>query len=318
MTERQPPHKLNALPITLMTILGCLSILLIPQVSAQVANPSTGDTIQTYCSSGICHTPGGPTTIITRNSSSQQVPPQATQIGTVKLSQSCIGNFCSKLNQTTQLGKISLKISQVCETLLKNNMSNTCLDYKVLRIFDNTNPIFSGKWIDQPYFHRLPPLIRNHEIFNPNPWAIMADPNSDFQINSKLITVEDGSFPWVDKNDSSVGGLVTKTHVDRYVTSDCNEALVAPDLPLIQDTITYLESGCTTTTYNDTKLTTQKEIPFSHNNQFSSLHFTDYLKNILHGHSSDNTNRTAGGLGPSLCINGKTCDFKDPYRKIGY
>ena len=317
MKERQPTHKLHVIPITI-SLIGCLSIILIIPAYAQVTNPSTGDTIAQYCSSGICHTPGGPTTIITRNSSSQQVPPQASPIGIVKLSQPCIGNYCSKLNETTQLGKISVKLSQVCETLLKNNMSNSCINYKILRVVDNTNPLYAGQWVEQPWYHRLAPKIKNHEIFNNNPWAVMVDPNSDFAVNSKLITVEDGSFPWINQDDSSIGGLVIKTHVDRRVTSDCNEALVAPNLNLIKDTISYLESGCTTTTYNDTKLTYQKEIPFSYDNQYSTLHLQYYLKLIMNGHSSGITNHTSGGLGPSLCINGKTCNFTDPYKKAGW
>lgn len=300
ISERHLFHKL--VPLGTISLLGCLSIILLtPTAFAQVTNPSTGDTVGTYCSTGVCHTPGGTAPIVRNSNASAAV--SATPIGTVKLSQTCIGDYCSKISSSiVQVGKISVKLSQVCETLLKYNMSNTCLDYKTLRIFDNTNPLYAGQWVDSPWYHRLSPKVKNHENFNPNPWAIMVDPNSDFSSNSKLITVEDGSFSWINKDEGSIGGLSVKTHADRYVNADCNEALVAPDLNIIQDTIKYLESGCSVTSFNDTKITTQKEIPFSYDNPYSTLKFQTQVSKI----------KATGGLGD--CIH-KICNYKSPYSK---
>jgi len=302
MTERHPPHKRHVIPITLMTILGCLSILLLPQSFAQVTNPSTGDTIATYCSSGTCHTPGGVINAVKPNVTT--VAPLASPIGTVKLSQSCIGNNCSKITSVQQIGKIGIQLSMVCLAELKSHTNSSCLNYNDLKQFDNTNPLYAGLWVEQPYEHRLAPKIKNHENFNPNPWAIMVDPNADYTTSAKMIIV-DTHFTWTNQNDSSNKGLQMKSYQDRYVSSDCNEARVGPNIPLIQDTITYLESGCTTSNMNTTKIIYQKEIPFSYNNPHSTLHYQDLVSKV----------KATGGLGN--CLQNQ-CGLKDPYKKVGW
>lgn len=258
MTEKQPTHRLNSQTKTVSLLLGCFSILIPGIVFAQVPNPSEGDTVGKYCSSGVCNSGTGPT-LTPANYTSMA----ATPIGHIKLSQPCIGNNCNNIKQVTQLGKIGIQDSLACLTEFKHHINSTCLPYDILKQFDNTNPIFSGLWVDQPYEHRLKPKVKNHENFNPNPWVIMVDPNPDFTLNAKMIYVVDKSFTWINPDDTSVKGLLMKTHVDRFVTIDCNEATVAPSIPLINDTIHYLESGCTSTSYNDTKPIIQKEIPFS-------------------------------------------------------
>lgn len=312
MKERQPPHKRHVVPITI-SLMGCLSILLLPSSFAQVTNPSTGDTIAQYCSSGVCHTPGTNPII---NKTSPQIQPIKNNdtIGTVKLTKSCIENVCGQVTSSIQqLGKIGIQLSQVCLADLKNHLNSTCLKYSDLKQFDNTNPLYAGLWVDKPYEHRLNPKIRNHENFNPNPWAIMVDPNPDFTTLAKMIIV-DNHFNYTNQNDSSNRGLIMKVYQDRYVSDNCVEARVGPDIALIQDTINYLESGCINTNMNTTKIITQKEIPFSYDNPYSSLHLDTYQQSILHGHSYYNGNKTGGGLGPSDCIRHQ-CIFKDPYAK---
>ena len=315
MTERHPPHKRHVIPITI-SIIGCLSILVTSQAYAQVTNPSTGDTIAQYCSNGICHTPGT-NQVINRTSLSIQPIQNNDTIGSLKLTQSCIDNKCNHITSIQQLGKIGIQLSQVCLRDAIFNLTTTCLNYSDLKPLDNTIPFFAGQWVDKPYEHRLPPKIRNHENFNPNPWAIMVDPNADFTKISKMIIV-DTHFTWTNQNDSSDRGLSMKSYQDRYVSSDCNEARVGPSLQLIQDTITYLESGCTTTNMNTTKIISQKDIPFSYDNSYSTLHLDTYFKSILHGHTiTTNSTRTTGGLGPQNCIT-HICNFTDPYKKVGY
>jgi len=314
MTERHPPHKRHEVSITI-SIIGCLSILLIPNAFAQVTNPSTGDTIAQYCSNGTCHTPGG-NTVLNRTSVSVQPIQNNDTVGSVKLTKSCIGNNCNQIVSIQQLGKIGIQLSQVCLRDAIFNLTTNCLNYGDLKQFDNTIPFFAGLWVDKPYEHRLSPKIKNHENFNSNPWAIMVDPNADFTTSAKMIIV-DTHFTWTNQNDTADRGLSMKSYQDRYVSDDCNEARVGPSIPLIQDTITYLESGCTTSNMNTTKIISQAEIPFSYNNSYSTLHLQSYLQSILHGHSSSNTNKTAGGLGPQDCIR-HTCTFTDPYKKVGW
>lgn len=319
MIERQPYHKLTALTSTAsLILLGCLSLILFSSPAfAQIANPSSGDTIAKYCSSGVCHTDSS------GSSASNHSTPfnftSTTPVGQLKLSQSCIGNNCNKITQVTKLGKIGIQLSQACEIEFKNKLKTTCLPYHDMRRFDNTNQFFAGVWVDLPYEHRLSPKIKNHEIFNPNPWTVMVDPNSDFTINAKMITVVDKSFTWINPADNSSGGIIAKTHVDRWVSPDCTQATVAPDLLLINDTINYMESGCTTTHYNDVKMLNQTIIPWNFNNPYSTLKLDSYLQSIFHKHSYfSSQNRTnAGGLGPPDCIR-HTCTFTDPFKKVGW
>lgn len=317
MKERQPSHKRHVIPITI-SLMGCLSILfLMPSSFAQITNPSTGDTIAQYCSSGVCHTPGG-TTVINKTSPQIQPVQNNDTIGSLKLSQSCLGSVCSGVvNQVQQLGTIGIQLSQVCLRDAMFNLTTDCLNYNDLKPLDNTNPIYAGQWVSEPYEHRLPPKIRNHDVFNPNPWAIMVDPNPDFTVSAKMIIV-DTHFTWTNQNDSSDRGLSAKSYHDRYVSDDCMEARVGPNLTLIRDTINYLESNCTATTINVTQFSNQTEIPFSYNNSFSTLHLDTYLKSILHGHTiTTNSSMTTGGLGPTDCIRHQ-CSFTDPYKKVGW
>ena len=290
MNERQPPHKRHVIPITI-SLMGCLSILLISPVYAQVTNPTNENTISKYCSSGTCST--GP--IINFNYSAIQ-----------------------SSNSLKFPNLIGIQLSQACITMLKNHINSTCLTYNDLKQFDNTNPVWSGQWVDSPYYHRLNPKVKNQFSFNLNnqPNTVMVDPDSSFMAYAKMITVENGNFTWINPNDQSIGGLTTLTHVDRYLLG-CDNAIVAPNLSLIQDTIKYLESSCTTTSFNDTKLNTHTEIPFSYNNPYSTLHLSNYLSSFLHGHSYFNATETTAGLGPSDCIH-KQCSYTDPYKKVGY
>jgi|SRR6185437_1814580 len=302
MTERQAfnYHKLKPIPI--IALLACLSI---SSAYGQVTNPSTGDTIAQYCANGICHTPGGPTLILNKTSPSLQPTPVQTPVGKVKLSQPCIGDNCSKVTQVKQLGKIGIQLVPICITELKNHINSTCLNYNIIKPFDNTNPLWAGMWVEQPYEHRLNPKIKNHENFNPNPWSIMVDPNADYTINAKMIYVNNDNFTWINPDQTSNKGIVMITHMNRYVSPNCVEATVAPNLSLINDTIFYLESGCKTTSYNDTKIITQKEIAFSFNNPYSSLHYKEQVSNV----------KKTGGLGN--CIS-QQCSYTDPYKKTGW
>src|SRR6185437_10644029 len=130
------------------------------------------------------------------------------------------------------------------------------------------------------------PKIKNHENFNSNPWAIMVDPNADFTTSAKMIIV-DTHFTWTNQNDTSDRGLSMKSYEDRFVASNCMEARLGPSLPLIEDTINYLESGCKSTNMNITKIITQKEIPFSYDNPYSTLHYQSLVSKV----------KATGGLG---------------------
>lgn len=254
-----------------------------------------------YCTNGVCNT----------NTTS---PYFNESIGIYKVGQYPGG---IKLYQTHKIG---IQESKTCLTLLKNNMNSSCIPYDKLIHFDNTNPIWAGLWNQTGWFHRGPPLVKNHELANSHPYVVMVDPNPDFTTTARMIIVTDKNFSYINPDDKSNKGTTTIYHVDRFV-ANCELATVAPDISLINDTIHYLESDCTKTRYNDTRISSQPEISWQWNNPYSSLLQDSYLQSVLHGHKSfikPNGTITGGGLGPQLCINGHKCNYTDPYKKAGY
>lgn len=294
MFERQPYHKHFALTSTeSILMLGCLSLVLfLSPAYAQIVNPSSGNTIAKYCSDGVCHTPGGMIQTITQN-----------------------------VTQETSFNAphpnlIGIQLSGTCLTYAKANMNSSCYSYKDLITLDNTDKFIAGKFIDIPYFHRATPLVKNFWAFT-NSSLVMVDPNNSFTLNAKMIIVNIKNFTWIDKTENGTsGGQSVKYHIDRRM-SGCDEAQVSSNYTLIRDTILYMESNCTVTNFNDTKVIKQKDIPFSYKNPFSTLLYSSYIKLITHGHTSSVSNHTAGGLGPSNCITNK-CTYTDPYAKVGY
>ena len=298
MFERQPQIPKHMLALTSTEsylMLGCLSfILFFGSAYAQVANPSTGDTIAQYCSSGTCHTATVP------------------QINRTSINNNVLTFPAIKSNL------IGIQLSSTCFTYAKNNMSSTCFNYKDLIKFDNTDKYLAGKFTDKPYFHRLPSPVKNFWAFLDR-GVVMVDPNNDFTINAKMIIINPKNFTYIDPSEDQVNGTQNgKYHVGRLMNG-CSEAQVASNYTLIKDTIIYMESGCTMTSYNNTKTIPLKQTPFIYINPYSSLRLDSYLKSIFHGHQFfSSVNRTmAGGLGPSNCLT-HHCTFTDPYAKQGY
>lgn len=266
--------------ITILTILVTLSLL-------GVNNSFAASTISQYCQDGKCSTIS-PGTITSKTTDGIHI------------------------NNSNLIG---LQVEPVCTTMWKHNITSGCLSYKILKVFDTTNPRVAGMWVDTPYYHRLPPKMTNMYNFFNTPLSIMVDPDPLFASRAKMITVKSHNFTWTNPDDISKGGLQTIIHVNRYV-SNCQDAEVAPNLFIINDTINYLKSGCKTTLYNDTQITYHKAIAFDYNNPFSTLLQTKFLNTLLHNHSS-NSNHTSGGFGPGNCQTGQ-CSFTDPYAKVGY
>jgi hypothetical protein len=209
--------------------------------------------------------------------------------------------------------RIGIQLSQTCLIMEKNNITSNCLSYEKIKPFDTTNPFYAGLWIETPYYHRGPPKVLDAYKFQTGSFVVMVDPDPLFTTKARMIIVWDQNFTFVNPDDISKGGLVTVTHVNRFV-SNCEFATVAPNLWLINDTIHYLESNCIKTHYNDTKITYHAEIPISYDNPYSSLKQQQMLqkygitlgggKHLMGGHTIKFDN----------CIT-KNCDIKDPYKK---
>ena len=207
---------------------------------------------------------------------------------------------------------IGIQLSQTCINMEKNQMKSGCMTYDQIQFFDNTNPVWAGAWVNDTWYHRLPPRVQNHEIMNTNKFVIMVDPNPGFTARSKMIIVQSQGFTWINPGDIVKNNRVQLQYVDRYM-SGCDSAIVAPDISLIADTIIYLENGCTKTNFNGTKKSIITDHPFSMDNPYSSLLQKSYVTTILKGQFVSSTNHTIGGLGPSNCINFKCYLPKNPF-----
>lgn len=259
-------------------------ILITPNVfgiSPGPAVPQGNSTQSVYCADGICHTPNTPLSSVPTSSGPTLTLP------------------------AIHTNLIGIQLSETCLRMIQNNVTNTCLTYKQLKPLDTTNPLLAGKWTDKPYTHRLPPLVKNTYSFNDST-IVMVDPNLDFSTRARMLIVTDDNFTWVNKAEVSTnGGLTTHEFLNQYASLNCDEAKVPSDFNLVNETLHYLESGCTHSDYNNTVTITHPDIPWQWDNPFSSLHQQNYVKSV----------KATGGL--SDCIHHK-CTYTDPYKKQGW
>jgi len=220
--------------------------------------------------------------------------------------QSSTGLYVSKSQM------IGIQLSQGCQIMEKNHIKSNCITYDRIKFLDNTNPLWSGLWVNDTWYHRLAPHVKNHEMMNLNTFVVMVDPNPDFTTRAKMIVIQSDNFTWINPDDGVGNNHTRIEHVNRMIT-DCSQATVAPAISLIKDTLLYLENGCTHTNYNDKILIKTGNQPFSFVNPYSTLHQDTYLKSILHNHLSYNGNHTSGGIGPSNCITHYCTPVKNPY-----
>lgn len=219
--------------------------------------------------------------------------------------------------------KIGVQLSQECITVLKHHMKTDCPTYQVLAIADNTTHGYYGKLVNDSngFVHRSKTTAPNYyNVIHEDHWIVAVDPTQQFIEGSKtrmIIVMPPGTLSSFTNSDQSVGDNHTRIEYhDRYVDSGCKEARISYNYNLYMDTISYLESGCKSTTYIDHTIKQTGNKPVTLDNPFSSLHYTDYLKKLLNGHSIFRNN-TSGGLGPVNCISHQ-CSYADPNKKIGW
>lgn len=117
---------------------------------------------------------------------------------------------------------------------------------------DTTNKLISGMWINDTYYHRLPPKVLDHYRFTPNPWVVMVDPNPDFTTKARMVYVQSDNFTYIDPFEV-VSGHTRNQYTNVFIDASCELATVAPNLFLINDTIQYMERSCTGPHYNATQ-----------------------------------------------------------------
>lgn len=184
-----------------------------------------------------------PTYALTKNDKAKQLEERASALKSITKPK--VQNYVSNM--------IVIELSPACIATLKSNMPNKCLSYEDLASFDNTNQVYSGKFVtDNGFFHRSKPMISNHEIVYrwTNATIICVDCYGKPLTQAKSILVEPNTRSYTLDSDKRIVNNTRYDYHDRYV-QDCFKARVSSSMALIQDTITYLESGCKQTGFHE-------------------------------------------------------------------
>lgn len=224
-------------------------------------------------------------------------------------------------NYTYEVKKIPLLVvsySQTCENMIKNNISG-CPTLQSMVQYDTSNQLISGKLIIQgDHYIRTNPQVKNHWLWyeGKTKTSVCVECIMDIASSqeSQNIIIQPISYSFADKNQNIVTNKLSYLN-DRFMQG-CDTATISNIPGLLNDTIHYMLSGCTQTSFNGNVTKSVHVSAWEYNNPYSTLHTDSYLKNILHGHYIFG-NMTSGGLGPNDCIRHQ-CSFKDPFAKQGY
>lgn len=176
---------------------------------------------------------------------------------------------------------ISIVLSDSCKRAIENNVNKNCPTYKELvKLFDNTMPEISGEFIeDGNDIRRVDPKYKNYwNYYNQiESWKIITvDPDAEMMKRSSVITIQPSSFTYFE-NIASQDKTKSIDNIDheRYVWKDvkynqrCSEAMVAPDMELITETINFLLDGCD----GELEIIDTIDIPQTEYNPFDSYHY---------------------------------------------
>jgi hypothetical protein len=170
---------------------------------------------------------------------------------------------------------IGISLSKQCVTMITNNYTTNCPDYRVLHQVDSSIASVSGGFVDEPYYHREPPIMQQSWRYYDydNTPRIFVDPSADMSTRMKTITLLSNfdtymlseksisqQYEIVPINVTSAFGNTTRTiliknqtadyqriiYHDRYVDATCKHATINADKwqTLLADTISYLRNNC--------------------------------------------------------------------------
>ncbi len=234
---------MNHRRVFVLSLLLIGSFMVLPsyaEISAGPVVPSGNSTLQKYCANGICST--SLTTAAYLNAT---------------MGFFAYGNYSNgiHLNNSTL---ISIQLSKTCIDLETHGIPSNCPGYNVYQFLDTTNPKYMGQWTNHTgFYHKLPPISRQSWNFVTNAsFVVSVDPDSDFTTRAKTITINDGHITYTNP-DQIVSNHLRSEYYDRFVSADCSNAIISgyKDNPkfsawLANDTVHYLESGCTETKYD--------------------------------------------------------------------
>lgn len=215
---------------------------------------------------------------------------------------------------------ITVDLSSQCLALLKQNQTGDCTTYQKIFKYDNSNQIISGKFVlTNGFFHRLPTRTINHwGMYPPGSWVVMIDPDYNAIIHSKEITIVP-TLNYINKDESVGSNHTINEYQQRYTMPNCSGAEIVYSDFLLNDTIHYLESGCTKTNFTEKVVkSTPHSTPIAYS-PYSSIVLQNQLKKIFNGKSQLHNENIPipGGLGIGNCIN-HGCNFTTSTKKPGY
>lgn len=167
-----------------------------------------------------------------------------------------IASFVSFVEATP----VSIEYSNSCIVQIKMNMTTSCgPGYGFLKKYDTTDPKISGIFIMKDgMIQRDRPLIKNHILFYKTD-VVIVDPDLYTRERTDLIIIEGKSLSWKSNSDRKIIGNTIMSYEGRYMEG-CSIAHIKWDEKLLQDTIRYLQNGCTYTEFDNKVI---KKNPYS-------------------------------------------------------
>lgn len=181
---------------------------------------------------------------------------------------------------------LAVVYSEGCETMLNHHLNTTCPTLDKIWKYDTSNKAVSGKLIiDHGKFVRTIPQVKNHYMWYIN-MTVCVDCELDLFSYStiKTIFIEPSSFTYITKDQVIKNSHNFYSYSNRYVSSDCSTSTIGYSDSLLQDTISYMLSNCTHTSYSGNQTNTIKDTPIDYKNApaYKYQNWLDKIKQTTH------------------------------------
>ena len=146
---------------------------------------------------------------------------------------------------------VSIRLSATCNLLIKSGYPTDCPTYRELaEIFDNTDPRFSGGFVDYGYdIRRENPTITDYWNYYeqlPNWKIITVDP--DAKMMQKGMRIEIAPNDVLGKPKMGTGTNFEKNEIyleyDILINKQCSHATVSPDIEIITQAVSQFMNDC--------------------------------------------------------------------------
>jgi hypothetical protein len=165
----------------------------------------------------------------------------------------------------TKFNILAVEYSTGCSTALKHNVTTSCPTLDKIWKYDTSNTKISGKLLlSNGVFSRSEPQVKNHfQWYGGMPMVVCIDCKVDLARPGivKTIYLESSDFIYIDKTQEVKNSHTVYSYQKRSVTPDCYSATIAYNDTLLSDTIKYLLSNCSITSFNGTMSSSIKQTP---------------------------------------------------------